>query len=114
MSSTCPSMNFCDKQRCLEFCIMDPGGPNTCSSEISLTRATKIHLSLDTSSYVILKLLYSYIGYNTGYSSPTQDAIRKDLNLSLAELCVCFRVCVVAFVVSESGAAGFIIWRNGL
>ncbi|KAK2362559.1 hypothetical protein QL285_008527 [Trifolium repens] len=72
MSSTCPSMNFCDKQRCLEFCIM------------------------------------------TGYSSPTQDAIRKDLNLSLAELCVCFRVCVVAFVVSESGAAGFIIWRNGL
>jgi hypothetical protein len=21
MSSTCPSMNFCDKQRCLEFCI---------------------------------------------------------------------------------------------
>ncbi|KAK2356733.1 hypothetical protein QL285_094061 [Trifolium repens] len=52
--------------------------------------------------------------FQTGYSSPTQDAIRKDLNLSLAELCVCFRVCVVAFVVSESGAAGFIIWRNGL
>ncbi|WJX40129.1 hypothetical protein P8452_27635 [Trifolium repens] len=81
-------MNFCDKQRCLEFCIM-------------------VLYSCNNVCTILLVL-------QTGYSSLTQDAIRKDLNLSLAELCVCFRVCVVAFVVSESGAAGFIIWRNGL
>ncbi|WJX96770.1 hypothetical protein P8452_77933 [Trifolium repens] len=51
--------------------------------------------------------------FQTGYSSPTQDAIRKDLNLSLAEglrCCIC-RVGIRTLVLFTSSLL-INTWRN--